>query len=176
VPKPPFKSLFCNFVEATRATTLNKPKVPEIPTVTIASYILQYEVFVDGKITESWAGKVDFCKMPGENAVARVIFPLTEECTRLVNANEYEEWTDTWTATEVRVIVMEAATIRTPIILPKNEHIGYVEYGIAEFNWYTIAQRLPEGDNLRGLLVCPRIEFSTPSMLADPTNNARSSL
>jgi hypothetical protein len=91
VPKPPFKSLFGNFIEATRATALNEPKVPEIPTVTIADNIFQYEVFVDGKITESWAGKVDFCVMPGEDEVARVVFSIAEECTRLVRGSEENE-------------------------------------------------------------------------------------
>jgi hypothetical protein len=111
VPKPPFESLVRNFIEATRATALNEPRAPEIPTVTIADYIFQYEVFVDGKIAESWAGRLDFCVMPGENAVARVVFPLTEECTRLVRGGEENEeygYPDTWfAATKIRIIVME---------------------------------------------------------------------
>jgi hypothetical protein len=65
------------------------------------------------------------------------------------------------------------------MIFPKNEEIVNGEDGTAEFEWHTIAQRLPDhigDDDLGRLLVCPRIEFATPSMLADPKNNARGSL
>jgi hypothetical protein len=63
--------------------------------------------------------------IPGEDEVARVVFPLAEDCTRLVRGREEnEEWTDTWAPSENRVTVTEAATIRTTMIFPKSEHIA----------------------------------------------------
>jgi hypothetical protein len=92
--------------------------------VTVANYIFLYEIFIDGNFTESCAGKVDFCVMPGEDENARVVFTLTKEGTQLVKVvGECEKWLPTNTEIEMRIIVMEAATMRTAMIFPKHEHI-----------------------------------------------------
>jgi hypothetical protein len=187
VPKPPFKSLFCNILEATRATVLNESQPPEIPTVTMANYIFQYEIFIDGTFTESWAGKVDFCVIPSKKDIAKVGFPLTEECTRLVGSigESWESWKDYANRIKVRarVLVIEAATLRAAMIFPKNATISEAKVvgdGTIRFESHTIAELLPAHiglhDYVGELRVCPRIVLPGPNMLEDPANDARGSL
>jgi hypothetical protein len=149
-PKPAYKTLLWRFLEADRATTVSDDPSDreELATVSFDDYLFHYDIFIDGVIQVSWAGKVMSQDCPIEDL--HVTLPLSVESARLIHTvhedtGGYRDDQDLEDLDylRLRVTITDIKSFKTAKIFSETQAVSHINGNRSfEFQNYPIAHQL----------------------------------
>jgi hypothetical protein len=149
-PKPAYETLLRRFLEADRASTVSDAPSEEIAMVTLNDYVFHYDIFIDGVIRVSWAGKALGQEGPIEDP--DIMLPLLVEAARLLRTvheecdfsdGNYTRNVEDLEHVRLHVMITDIKSLKTAQIFSETQAVTHINrFAKFWFQSYPIAHQL----------------------------------